>query len=161
MLCKAIYKRRRDNSYQIILNHLIVPLFRGNILVTVKGNRFFDSAPDHGLEIILHIFSVQDSPSLRVYDFPLLIHNVVILQDVFADFEVSCFHLLLCSFDRRRKHFIFNGVVFVDFQRIHDALDPFGAEEPHQIVFQGNIKAGHSGISLPAGTAAELVVDPS
>ena len=39
------------------------------------------------------------------------------------------------------------------------AVEPVGAENPHQIVFQRQEEFRAAGIALAAGTAAQLVVD--
>jgi len=39
------------------------------------------------------------------------------------------------------------------------AVEPVGAEDPHQIVFQRQEEFRASGVALPAGAAAQLVVD--
>ncbi len=44
-------------------------------------------------------------------------------------------------------------------QRLHDSRDPVAGEDAHQIVFQREVKARRSGIALPAGAPAQLVVD--
>ena len=43
----------------------------------------------------------------------------------------------------------------------HQALDPVAAENPHQIVFEAQVKPRRSGIALAPGPAPELVVDPA
>ena len=44
-------------------------------------------------------------------------------------------------------------------QSVKDTDQSLGTEESHQIVLQGNIKLGFTGISLTAGTTAQLVID--
>ena len=44
-------------------------------------------------------------------------------------------------------------------QCVEHADQLLGTEQTHQVVFQGNVKSGFTGISLTSGTSAQLVVD--
>ncbi len=46
----------------------------------------------------VEVFSSQDLFTLRIDDFPLLVHDVIVLKKLFPYFEVVLFHLLLCVF---------------------------------------------------------------
>ena len=43
--------------------------------------------------------------------------------------------------------------------RVSTFCDPLAGEEAHQVVLQRQVEAGRAGVALPAGAAAELVVD--
>jgi hypothetical protein len=44
-------------------------------------------------------------------------------------------------------------------QPLHEAGDAVGSEDPHQVVFEGEIEARRTGVALAAGASAQLVVD--
>ena len=90
---------------------------------------------------------------------PLLVHDVVVFQEVFADIEVVAFHPLLGLFDGIGNQAVLDGLAFAHAQAAHEALDAVGAEDAQQVVFQGEVEAGGAGIALAAGAAPELVVD--
>ena len=52
-----------------------------------------------------------------------------------------------------------NFLTFRNAQRIEHADHLLGTEQSHQIVFQGNIESGFTGVSLTTGTTAQLIVD--
>ena len=91
--------------------------------------------------------------------FPLLVHDIVVFQQVFADLEVAGFHLFLGSFDLARDQLALDGNAFLHPQRLHDSRDAIAGEDAHEIVFQREIEARRSRISLAPGAAAQLIVD--
>ena len=78
---------------------------------------------------------------------------------MFADIEVVAFHPLLGVFDGVAHQAVFDGLAVLHPQAAHEALDAVAAEDPQQVVFQGEVEAGRAGVALAAGAAAELVVD--
>ena len=76
-----------------------------------------------------------------------------------ADLEVVGLHLLLGVFDRLGDQAVGDRFPFLDLQHVHDLGHPFGAEDAQQVVLQGKVEAGRTGVPLAAGTAAQLVVD--
>ena len=56
---------------------------------------------------------------------------------------------------------MFDLFVFRHTQMGEDPHQTLRPEQTHQIVFQRNVEPGFSGISLTAGTAAQLIVDSS
>ena len=110
---------------------------------------------EHRVQIALdHEFAAQG-----VDDLALLVHDVVVIQQGFADLEVVGFHPLLGPFHGAGDHGVFNGFAVAQAQLFHEALDPVRAEQAHQVVFQREVEAGGAGVALAARTAAQLVVD--
>ena len=54
-----------------------------------------------------------------------------------------------------------NFLSFRNSKRIEHPDQTLTSEQPHEVVFQRNIKLGNTRISLTAGTTAQLVVDSS
>ena len=76
-----------------------------------------------------------------------------------ADGEVLALDLLLGSLDGPADHLVFDGDAFAHADPGHQAGDALAAENPHQVVLEREVEAGRAGVALPAGPAAELVVD--
>ena len=120
-----------------------------------------------GLDVLLQhivhlgadVLAVQDLAALTIDDLALLVHDVVVFQDVLADLEVPALELLLGRLDGAGDHPVLDGGVLVDAQRTHQALHAVAAEQTHQIVLEAQIEAGCTGVALTACTAAQLVVD--
>ena len=89
----------------------------------------------------------------------LLVHDVVVFEQVFAGLEVLPFHRFLRSFDAARDQPRFDGNAFFHAQPLQQVRDPLLGEDAHQVIFEREIEARGTGIALAAGAAAKLVVD--
>ena len=120
-----------------------------------------------GLDVLLQhivhlgadVLAVQHLVALAVDDLTLLVHDVVVLQDILADLEVAALEFLLGRLDGTGDHPVLDGGVLVDAQRAHQALHAVAAEQTHQVVLEAQVEAGCTGVALTACTAAQLVVD--
>ena len=97
--------------------------------------------------------------AIAVDALPLLVHHLVVFEQVLADFEVALFDFLLGAFDAAADHAAFDGLALLHAQPGQDVLDPFAGEDPHQVVFQREVEAAAAGIALAAAAAAKLQVD--
>ena len=86
------------------------------------------------------------------------VDDVVVFNEVFADVEVVSLSFDLGIFDGFADGFALDGGV-VFHSPVHKALDGVAPEAAEQVVVKGDVEAGFAGITLPAGAAAELVVD--
>src|SRR2546426_12573829 len=73
---------------------------------------------------------------LRVDDFALLVHDVIELQQLLARLEVLQLDALLRLADRRGHPRMRDDLALFGPGAVHDASDPVGSEEPHQIIFE-------------------------
>ena len=117
------------------------------------------SAVHHLSQVVCQVFAAQDGPSVLVDHFALLVHDVVVLQQLFADFEIVRFDLLLGVGDGAGNHPVLDRDAFFHAELEHQLRDPFGGEDAHQVVFQRQIEPRRARIALAAGAASELVVD--
>ena len=108
----------------------------------------------------VHVRRGHDLPALLVDHLALIVHDVVELQQVLADVEVACLDLLLRLFQRLVDPGMGDRLALLQAQPLEHAVELVRGEDPHQIVFQGQEEQRPSGITLPAGAAAELIVDP-
>ena len=107
-----------------------------------------------------HRFSPrQDGAAVLVDHFALLVHDVVVLEELFANFEIVRFDLLLRVRDRARDHAMLDRHAFFHAKFEHQIGHALGSEDAHQIVFKREIEPGRARIALPAGAATQLVVD--
>ena len=110
---------------------------------------------------VAHILSIQDAASFFIYNLSLLIHDLIIFQQILTDSKVVAFYLLLRLLNSGRQHLMLDLLAFFNTQFRKYVHQPLGAEQAHQIVFQGNIESGFSRISLTSGTSAQLVINTS
>jgi len=124
-----------------------------------------DARKVHGKAVGYHVpdafgdvLPVEHLPALPVYEFPLLVHDVVVLKHGLARLEVAALDLALGTLDGAGNHPLFYGRVLVHAKGFHHALNPLSAEEAHQVVRQRDEELGLARVSLAAGAASELVV---
>ena len=114
---------------------------------------------NHSINGIPHGLAVQNTQTLCINDLTLLIHDLVIFQQVLSDTKVVILDLFLCTFDGVGKHLMFDLLAFFHAKRIEDTHQTFRTEQTHQVIFQRNIEAGFTRISLSTGPASQLVID--
>ena len=119
-----------------------------------------DGVVDHAADLLLQVRALEHPTPLAVDDLALAAHDVVVLQDVLADLEVATLDLRLGRGDRAGHALVLDRDVVGDLHRLQDPVDPVGLEQPHQVVLERQVEPGLARVALPAGPAAELVVDP-
>ena len=118
-----------------------------------------DHVVDHVLDLVVQVLAVEHPPALGVDDLALLVQHLVVLEDVLADLGVLALDLGLRALDLPGDHLGLDRHVLGDVEAVHDRLDRAGAEPPHQLVLQRQVEPGLARVTLPAGAAAQLVVD--
>ncbi len=111
-----------------------------------------------GDELLL-VDALHELAAQAVDGFALLVHDVVVLEDVLAGLEVLRFDGLLRGFDAAGDHAALDGHAFFHAEALEQGGDPLAGEDAHEVVFEREIEAGGAGVALAAGAAAELVVD--
>ncbi len=120
-----------------------------------------DDAGDHLVDGFPHALTVQNLAALPVDDLALLVHDLVVIQQVLTDSEVVGLDLLLCVLHGLGKGLVGNLLSLRNTQCLEHRDHALGSEQTHQIVLQRNIESRFAGIALTAGTAAQLVVNSS
>ena len=95
---------------------------------------------------------------MLVDHFTLIVGDVVVFQQLFADIEVARLHFALSIFDRACHPAMLDGLAFRHFQTLHDRGDAVAGENFQQRIFQRQIKAARTRIALTTGTAPQLIV---
>ena len=103
--------------------------------------------------------ALEDLATQRVDALALLVHHVVVLEQVLATLEVLRLDLLLGALDGLGDHAVLDRHAFFHAEPLHQARDAVGAEDAHQVVFERQVEARGAGVALTAGAAAQLVVD--
>src|SRR5262249_38050381 len=89
----------------------------------------------------------------------LVVHYVVVLENVLADVEVARLDLLLRLLERLVDPGMNDGLVLLEPELLQHAVELAGAEDAHQVVFERQEELGAARIALTTGAAAKLVVD--
>ena len=129
------------------------------LLPGVAGRQRAHGAVQHIFHRGVDVLPVQHLAALLVDDLPLGVHHVIVLQHGFPGLEVPGLHLLLGVLNGAGQHLLVQRHVVVHPQPLHQALDALGAEQPEDIVLQGQEEPALPRVALPPGAAPELVVD--
>src|SRR3954452_14798702 len=133
----------------------------GVLVLGEELDRVLDDLLDPELDLVGEVLPVEHLAPLLVDPPAVPIEDVVVLQRVLADDEVLLLDLLLRALDLPREDLRLHGLVLGDLEALHDSLDPVAGEEPDEVVLTGEVEACFAGISLAAGAASELIVDPA
>ena len=103
----------------------------------------------------------QDCIALAIHEIALFVQYIVIVEQVFSDFEVSVFNPLLGFLYGIGEHSMLDRlpVLHSDFPK--DVLQVLRSEESHQGVVKRYKEAAGTGVPLSAASSSELVVDTS
>src|SRR5262245_3666015 len=110
-------------------------------------------------DVIALVFSFERGAANVVNRFALLVHHVVVFEQVFAGVEVLRFDGFLRVFDATGNETGLDGHAFGHAKTVHESFDAFAAEDAHEVVFERKEKARGAGVALAAGASAKLVVD--
>ena len=132
--------------------------------VSFLGSELVEDAGEDGGDVVfgdelLLVDAFHELAAEAVDGLALLVHDVVVLEDVFAGLEVLGLDCFLCAFDALGDHAGFDGDAFFHAERLEERGDPLAGEDAHEVVFEREEEAGGAGVALTAGAAAELVVD--
>ena len=153
------------NSLDLKLVVINIPVVRGNVGIKVLLRQIGQQViGDSGLrriaqQVIALIGFFHQLPAQTVNRLALLVHHVVVFQQVFARFEVAAFDRLLRRGDALRNHLRFDGHTLLHPQPLHQGFDFVARENAHQIVFERKEESRRTRVALAAGASAQLVVD--
>ena len=127
--------------------------------VSFLGGVLVEDVGEDGGEVVvgdelLLIDSLHELATEAVDSFALLVHDVVVLEDVFAGLEVLAFDGFLRGLDAAGDHSGFDGNAFFHAEALEQRGDPLAGEDAHEVVFEGQEEAGGAGVALTAGAAA-------
>ncbi len=89
----------------------------------------------------------------------LLVHHIVVFEQMFAGFEVLRFDGFLRCFDAARDQPRFDGNALFHAETLEQLGDPLLGENAHQVVFERKIKTRRTRIALASGATSKLIVD--
>ncbi len=75
-----------------------------------------DLLADHVQDELLAVGAFQDPLAVAVDPLPLLVHDLVVFEEVLADFEVPLFDLLLGALDAAGDHAALDGLALLHAQ---------------------------------------------
>ncbi len=136
-----------------------VPLLGELLALEVHAHRALHELADHLADLLAEVLAHEDALPLAVDHTPLLVHDLVVLEHVLAAQEVELLDLDLRLLDHAAQHLGLERLSLLGPQAAEDAVHAVAGEQADELVLRGQVEARVTGVSLPAGTAAQLVVD--
>ena len=92
-------------------------------------------------QVFLLVFAFEKLLAESVDGFALLVHDVVVFEDVFPVRKVLTFNTLLRILDLLGNKSRLDGDAFFHAKALHDSGNAFRGEYAHQVVFERDVKA--------------------
>ena len=73
-----------------------IPFFRIQLRISIGLHPLLDDVIHHRKDLVFHVFAFKDFSALVIDDFTLLVHDIIIFQDVLTNIKVACFDTFLC-----------------------------------------------------------------
>ena len=102
---------------------------------------------------------VHELLALFEHRLALVVHDVVVLQQVLADVVVALLDPLLRGLDGAVQPGVGDRLALGHAERLHDRVETVAGENAQQVVLARQIEFRHAGVALPTGAATELIVD--
>ena len=113
----------------------------------------------HLAHLLAEVLAHEDALALVVDDAPLLVHDLVVLEDVLAAHEVELLDLDLRLLDHVAQHLGLDRLTLLRAEAAEDLEHAVAGEQADELVLGREVEAALAGVALAAGAAAKLVVD--
>src|SRR5215468_8048491 len=155
---------RVDAGVEIALHRcaqcLEIPVLLGGLARQVLIEQRTDRVLHQPVNGVGEILGPHDLRALRVDHLTLIVGHVVEQQQVLADVEVVRLDLALRLLDLAGEHAALDDLAFLHAGHLQQALRAQRvAEDAHEVIFHRQIETARARVALPAGSAAQLVVD--
>ena len=129
------------------------------VVGAAQVEELLDDALHHLHDALLLVAALEQLAAHAVYRLALLVHHVVVFQEVFAGLEILHFDGFLGLGDALGDELALDRHVLFHTQAEHEVLHALAAENAQQVVLQRKEESRAAGVALAAGASAELVVD--
>ena len=136
-----------------------IPLFGVAARRAVRRDDGVDGFVAHVDDDIADGFGIHDVGALFVNDLALVIHDIVILEQLLAHVVIARLDLLLRRLDRLGNPRVDDRLAIFETIVHHAAEHRLLAEDAQQIIIEAEVKTAEPGIALTARATAQLVVD--
>ena len=123
------------------------------------GDQRIDRVVAHFDDDIVDGLGIHDVRALLVDHLALIVHHVVVFDDLLAHVVIARLDLLLRCLDRLRQPFRTDRLAIGEVAVHHPREQRVGAEDAQQVVLEAQVELRQPGIALAPRAAAQLVVD--
>ena len=131
----------------------------GGLEAATGYHHVVDLVSHHGQDVRFEVRSTKDLAAFGVDEIAMLADDIIELDQVFPNVEMETLHSDLGALHGPVDEPVLDRRVFVHSGHLHQAADAVAAEAFHDIVVEGNKEPGTARVALPAGAAAELIVN--
>src|SRR5271170_5664905 len=124
-----------------VVDRLPVPLRGIDFIVAVRTRDFLDQRVAHVEHVGLERRAAEQLAPAMVHHLALLVHDVVVFEQMFADVEVMRLDFFLRIFYRARDPSMLDRHAVFHANSIHQALQAVGAKDAQQVVFERKEKS--------------------
>ena len=110
----------------------------------------------HGCNFEIEAF--KNLITALINNFALFVHDLVVLQNVLANFSVALLDCALRTLNCFGHHFCFNCFV-IGKRFAHDPTEGTRCKQAHEFVVETEIKAAFTGIALTTCATTQLIID--
>ena len=118
-----------------------------------------DLLVDHVEHRVLRRRPFEKPLAERVDPLPLLVHHLIVFEQILTRVEVPFLDLLLGSLDPSRDELAFDRLVLFHAETGEHGRNPFAGELPHQVVFERQEEARRTRVALASRPSSELVIN--
>ena len=155
--CENIHAETREDR---IFQTFDVPIGSVRLYRNVLLEQFTQNSGDVIFDDQIFLFeSLQQTPAQAIDGLTLLVHHIVILEQMFARLEMLSFDCFLRFLDSAADQSRFDWDTFFHAQPLKQGRHPLLRKDAHEVVFQRKIKTRRSGVALTAGATAKLIVN--
>ena len=91
----------------------------------------------------------------------MLVHDVIIFEQMFSDIKMMAFNFLLGILYSPRNQIVLDGLSLFHTQAVHNRCNSFRTKYPEEIILEGKIEARGPRVPLPARSTPKLVINPT
>ena len=104
------------------------------------------AVPDDVGDVHADALTHESVTTLLVDNGTLLVHHVVIFEQVLTDTEVVLLNLLLCALDALRNHGALDTLAILEAELVHNSCYALACEQTHELVLKRHIDHGADGL---------------
>ena len=131
----------RNSCEQMLVKLRKIPVFGICHISDTHLDCVLHKLRSHSEYNVTHALTVKHTAALGIYNLSLLIHNLIVFEQVLSDSEVVSFYSLLRLLDGTGEHRVFYLFIFGNTECVKYVHEPVRTEQSHQIVFEGNKKS--------------------
>ena len=98
------------------------------------------AVPDDVGDIHTDTLTHEGVAALLVDDRTLLVHHIIVFEQVLTDTEVVLLHLLLGALNAAADHRAFDTLTILEAEAVHDFGDALRTELTHQLILERNVE---------------------